>query len=99
MKSINVTVPWKQGLHLRAASRVFQVARNFRSQIQLQLDSTVADAGSVLSMMLLSAGLGSQLSVHAYGDDEHEAIRALQNVFAGPGIEESEVTFPSEIAA
>lgn len=84
MRTINVTVPWPQGLHLRAASKLVQVARSFRSQIHLQFDSTVADARSVLSMLMLSASLGSQLSIHALGEDEHDAIRALQNVFAEP---------------
>lgn len=90
MKTINVTVPWRQGLHLRAASKVVQVARKFRSEIQLHLDSTVADGRSVLSMMMLSAGLGSQLSVRALGEDEHEAISALQSVFSSPEAEGDE---------
>lgn len=88
MRTINVTVPWPQGLHLRAASKLVQVARNFRSQIHLQLNSTDADARSVLSMLMLSAGLGSQLSIHALGEDEHDAIQALQNFFTDPETEE-----------
>lgn len=82
MKTTSVIVPWPQGLHLRAASQIVKVARSFRSQVQLQFDSTLADATSVLSLLLLEAGLGSQLVLHVTGEDEHEVVQALQVVFA-----------------
>jgi phosphotransferase system HPr-like phosphotransfer protein len=31
--------------------------------------------------MILSAGLGSPLDIEAYGDDEHEAILAVEAYF------------------
>jgi len=42
----------------------------------------MADAKSVLSLMLLSAGLGTALTIEAMGADEAEALRAVQQFFS-----------------
>lgn len=55
MTTVNVVVRWPQGLHLRVAAKLVQLARTFRASIELQFESAVADGGSVLSMLLLSA--------------------------------------------
>jgi phosphotransferase system HPr (HPr) family protein len=41
----------------------------------------MADARSVLNILLLSATLGSTLHIEISGSDEHEAERAIQDVF------------------
>ena len=82
MTTATVTIRWPQGLHLRAISRLVRVAQGFRSQIYLQLESNIADARSAVSLLLLGAPLGTELNVQALGEDEHEAIRVLQNFFA-----------------
>jgi phosphotransferase system HPr (HPr) family protein len=64
------------------AAQIAQLARSFRSRVHLQFDSTLADATSVLSLILLEAGSGSRLSLQAAGEDEHEAIQALEGLFA-----------------
>jgi phosphotransferase system HPr (HPr) family protein len=44
----------------------------------------MADARSVLSLMILSASLGTALDIEATGNDECEAVRAVEEFFAGP---------------
>jgi len=85
MKRICVTVRWTRGLHLRAAAELTRLTHRFSSQVCLQLGSQIADARSVLSLMLLSASIGTALEVEASGADEHEAIEAIQNFFHQPG--------------
>ncbi len=76
-----VTVAWNQGLHLRRAAQLVQLAQRFHSRISLQLGSRMADARSVLSLLLLSASMGTALDVEAIGADELEAIQAVQEFF------------------
>jgi phosphotransferase system HPr (HPr) family protein len=87
MKTASVTVPWPQGLHLRIATRLVQTAHRFSSNIQLRLESTVADARSALSLLQLGATLGTMLVLHVVGDDEHEALVALQSFFTNPAFD------------
>jgi phosphocarrier protein HPr len=98
MKTASVVVPWPQGLHLRIASRLVRVCQRFSSQIHLRFDTTVADARSALSLLLLSATLGTPLSVHVAGEDEHEALTALEGFFANPTVDD-EADSPTESVA
>lgn len=81
MKATRITVRWENGLHMRSAARLVQVARSFRSRILVRLGSQVADARSIMSIMILAASLGSPLDIEASGDDEHEAIQAVEAYF------------------
>lgn len=83
MKATRITVKWEQGLHMRAAARLVQLARQFNSRILVRLGAQVADARSIRSIMILAASLGSPLIVEASGDDEHEAIHAVEAYFDG----------------
>lgn len=81
MTRSQVTVAWDQGLHLRRAAQLVLLTKNFRSEISLQLGTRMADARSILSLVLLSAGLGTALVVEAVGADELEAVQAIQDFF------------------
>jgi phosphocarrier protein HPr len=81
MKKVEVSVPWSKGLHLRPAAHLVRTASCFSSQILLRLGTRMADARSVLNILLLSATLGSTLHIEISGSDEHEAERAIQDVF------------------
>lgn len=83
MKSKRVTVRWPAGLHLRAAAHLVQLARRFQSRILVRVGSQMADARSILSIMILAATLGATLVIEASGDDEHEAIQAVVAYFDG----------------
>jgi len=83
MKATRITVKWERGLHLRAAARLVRLARQFRSRILVRLGSQVADARSIMSIMILAASLGTSLLIEASGEDEHEAIQAVVAYFDG----------------
>ena len=77
-----MVVPWPNGLHMRPAMRLVQLAQKFRSQISLRNGSRVADARSILSILLLCAALNSPLDVVVTGADEDQAAVALQELFS-----------------
>ena len=67
---------------MRPAARLVQLARQRRSEIWLELDGRVANLRSILSVMGLCAVMGVTLEVEARGDDEDNAIRAVEAIFA-----------------
>jgi len=79
---------------LRAAAELVRVTQRFSSQVCLQLGSQIADARSVLNLMLLSASLGTALDIEASGADEHEAIQAIHDFFHNPGFDEGASPMP-----
>jgi len=86
-----VTVTNRLGLHARAAARVVHTANRFQSAMRLERvdDNVSADAKSILSVLMLAAARGTELSAIAEGADEAEAIAALSDLFRN-GFGESE---------
>ena len=72
----------KLGLHLRAASKLSDVASSFISDIFLSNDNgQKIDAKSVLGITLLAASYGSKIVVSAEGSDEKEAMISIEELF------------------
>lgn len=84
MKTVRVQVRRPGGLHLREATRLARLAQAFRSRIHLRLGDRLADARSVLSLLILCASLGVALDVEVSGIDEAEAVQAVSQFFADP---------------
>ncbi len=84
MKTIRVHIPWPEGLHLRPAARIVEVAHRFHSEVRLRLGERVAEAGSILSLVILCATLNATVDIEASGDDEQEAVRAVAACFEPP---------------
>lgn len=79
-----VTIINPLGLHARAAAQLVRLAGSYHSRILLSRadrDMTV-DARSILSLLTLSAAIGSELSVNVEGEDAEEALTAVRELFA-----------------
>jgi phosphotransferase system HPr (HPr) family protein len=79
------------GLHARAAARLVRTASVYRSNVRLErMDgSAMADAKSILSVLLLAASRGTELRLTIEGVDEAEAMSAVCNLIeAGFGEEQ-----------
>lgn len=94
MKMARMQIPWPQGLHLRPAGQLVALARAFQSSIRIRVEERVADARSVVSLLLLCATLGTVLEIEVAGDDEDAALAAVMSVF-GSDQEQLEVPAPS----
>ncbi len=81
MKTISVRIPWEEGLHMRPAAQIAKAALGFRSKIRLRFGSRVAEAGSILSLVILCATLNATIDIEASGDDEQDAIKAVAACF------------------
>jgi phosphocarrier protein HPr len=66
------------GLHARAASKFVNLAKTFQSDVRLGRGETRADGKSIMSVMLLAAPVGSEITLTVAGADEDQAFAALQ---------------------
>lgn len=65
------------GLHARAASRLVQVASQFPCQVTVRRDEQVANAKSVMGVLLLCGAKGAKVTVLADGEGAAEAVSAI----------------------
>ncbi len=82
MYSRKTIVKNRTGLHARPATQFIELAKQFQSRIQvtnlsLEEEDNVGNAKSIISVLSLGMGQGSQIEIFAVGDDEQEAVDAL----------------------
>ena len=68
------------GLHARAAAKFVQTAGNFQSAIQVSRDGQKVNGKSIMGVMMLAAAQGSQIELEVSGEDEAEAMEALERL-------------------
>ena len=83
MITTSVTVRNLLGLHARAANILAREASLFSSIIEVEDPSTSrkVDAKSIMQLLMMAAGQGSELILHIAGDDEVEATETLKALF------------------
>ena len=62
------------GLHARAATKLVQVASRYACDVNVGRDGQVANAKSVMGVLLLCGSQGTSLDVEAEGDRAQEAV-------------------------
>ena len=65
------------GLHARPAALFAKTAEDFKSEIRVSKEGVEVNGKSILGLMMLVAGKGSELTIAADGPDEEEAVEAL----------------------
>jgi len=83
MITTSVTVRNLLGLHARAANILAREASLFSSIIEVEDPSTSrkVDAKSIMQLLMMAAGQGSELILHISGDDQVEANETLKALF------------------
>jgi phosphocarrier protein len=76
MQKVKVEIINKAGLHARAASKLAELTAAFSSDIRVGHKKMV-DGKSILSLMMLAAVKGTELSIEIDGTDEDLAITAI----------------------
>jgi phosphocarrier protein HPr len=77
MIKTNTLIINKLGLHARAASKLVTTASSFASKITIGREEQMADAKSIMSVMMLAACKGTELCLIVEGDDQDEACEAV----------------------
>jgi phosphocarrier protein HPr len=77
MKTCEVTIKNRLGLHARAAAKFVHLASRFRAHIRVAKGGRVVDGKSIMGILLLAAAFGTTIQISADGADEQEALDAL----------------------
>ncbi len=79
----------KLGLHARAATKLVKLASNFDSEIQISLqdqnnidDNKAVSGKSIMGIMMLAAGKGSEITLIIEGVDEQSAADQIEVLIA-----------------
>ena len=67
----------KLGLHARASAKLTQVASIYKCNVWLSRNERRVNAKSIMGVMMLAAGKGSEVLIEAEGADAEAALAAL----------------------
>jgi phosphocarrier protein len=70
----------RRGLHARAAAKLVKLAAGFDAEVTISKRGQTVSARSILGLMMLAAGPGSEVEIAAVGREAAEAIEVLSNI-------------------
>lgn len=73
-----VTITNKSGLHARPASIFVQEANRYKAQIEINFNSKIVNAKSILGILSLGIHKGSTILLDAEGEDAEAALSGLK---------------------
>jgi len=76
--SKELTVLNKLGIHARPAAMFVKTANRFACDIFVEKDGEKINGKSIMGLMMLAAGPGSKLTIHAIGADAPAAIAEIE---------------------
>jgi len=88
MIQTTITISNKLGLHARASAKLTKLAGSFSAEVHLTRNGRRVNAKSIMGVMMLAAGMGSEVQIETDGADEQpamEALRALIDAKFGEG--------------
>ena len=72
-----VTIINKLGLHARASAKLTKLAGSYPCNVFMTRGERRVNAKSIMGVMMLAAGLGSEVELETSGDQEQAAMDAL----------------------
>lgn len=81
MPSRKLTLTNKRGLHARAATRLVQCCQPYDASVTVSHGGRTANADNIMSLLMLAAPCGTELTLEAEGDDSEAVLDALEALF------------------
>jgi phosphocarrier protein len=76
----DIMVANKLGIHARPAALFVKTANRFTCDIFVEKDGEKINGKSIMGLMMLAAGPGTKLTVHAHGHDAAQALAELETL-------------------
>ena len=73
----DTTISNKLGLHARASAKLTKLAGSYPCEVWMSRGERRVNAKSIMGVMMLAAGIGSQVTLETDGEQEQEAMEAL----------------------
>ena len=77
MTRIETQIINRLGLHARAAAQLVRIANEYSSEVILIKSGQLANAKTIMEVLMIGAAQGDELMVQANGEDEKEAVIAI----------------------
>jgi phosphocarrier protein HPr len=77
MIKTSINISNKLGLHARASAKLTKLAGSFQSDVFMSRNTRRVNAKSIMGVMMLAAGVGSEVEIEVAGPDEQAALNAL----------------------
>jgi phosphocarrier protein HPr len=77
MIKTNTTISNKLGLHARASAKLTKLSGSYPCEVWISRGERRVNAKSIMGVMMLAAGIGSEVTVETSGEREQEAMDAL----------------------
>lgn len=72
-----ITISNKLGLHARASAKLTKLAGSFPCEVWISRGERRVNAKSIMGVMMLAAGIGSEVMLETSGDQEQVAMDGL----------------------
>jgi phosphocarrier protein len=72
-----ITISNKLGLHARASAKLTKLAGSFACDVHMSRNTRRVNAKSIMGVMMLAAGAGTEVEIETEGADEQAAMNAL----------------------
>ena len=82
MINTRTTISNKLGLHARASAKLTKLAGSYPCEVWMSRGERRVNAKSIMGVMMLAAGIGSQVTLETDGEQEQEAMEALLALIA-----------------
>jgi phosphocarrier protein len=82
MKTTSITIVNKLGLHARASAKFVTLASQYKSDVTLGRNGQQANGKSIMGIMMLAAGKGTEMELIVDGEDEDLALTSLTELIA-----------------
>jgi phosphocarrier protein len=82
MQEREIKIMNRLGLHARAAVKLVSLSSKYVSSVVLVVNGRRANARHLIAVLLLSAGMGAQVSIRTSGPDEVEAMNAVTRLIS-----------------
>jgi len=79
----SILISNKLGLHARASAKLTKLAGSFASDVHLSRNGRRVNAKSIMGVMMLAAGMGTEIEIEVDGADEAAAMDALRALIDG----------------
>jgi phosphocarrier protein HPr len=83
MNTSTIIISNRLGLHARASAKLTKLAASFPCEVHLSRGGRRVNAKSIMGVMMLAAGQGSQVEIETDGVDEQAAMAALRDLIDG----------------
>ncbi|KRM03489.1 phosphocarrier protein HPr [Limosilactobacillus gastricus] len=88
MEKRDFHVTAETGIHARPATILVQTASKFSSDINLVYNEKSVNLKSIMGVMSLGVGQGADVTITAEGDDEADAMKAIEETMASENLAE-----------